>query len=101
MKKSIVLILSVVMLFAAAPMRAFAVPTVCPFCGNPDLSITLTDWEVVSGYTHPYTTEHGLPSGCTVHIFKEYYYQGCSKCPYVEKVYTGNSYEQHSKPFHK
>ena len=78
MKKSIVLILSAVMLFAAIPLRSQAAPTACPLCGNPDLYETLTEWESLNGYSHPYTTRDGKPAGCTVYIMKEYYFRCCS-----------------------
>lgn len=100
MKKCVVIILSVVMLFAAIPMQADAA-AVCGNCGSTNVNVHYGGWGVVSGYTHPFTNLHGQPSGCTVNILQKYNVIDCRACGAVTREYYGPTEEEHSNPTHK
>lgn len=100
MKKCVVIILSVVMLFAAIPMQADAA-AVCGNCGSTNVIEQYGGCAVISGYTHPFTTLHGQPSGCTVNIWQKYNILRCNKCGYETRNYFDDPWEVHSNPTHK
>lgn len=92
LKKFIVLIMSVLMLFTAVPVRALAA---CDHCNHAHVDVSAITEKEVHGYTHHYTTLHGGAGGCTVRVFERSYTETCRSCGFVKTLHLPNR-EEHS-----